>query len=56
VEMNASSTRSKKSMQEQVADQLGTCSILSYDKGKVHIGEMVHRLVLAWVVFSTYCA
>ena len=33
VEMNASSTRSKKSIQERVADQLKTCSILAYDTG-----------------------
>lgn len=37
VEMNASSTRSKKSIQEEVADQLKTCSILAYNTGNATV-------------------
>lgn len=51
MEMNASSTRSKKSIQEQVADQLRTCSILAYNTGndtcainKINCVENIDRL------------
>ena len=45
VELNASSTRSKKSIQEQVADQLKTCSILAYNTDGEYVCQCICKIM-----------
>ena len=52
VEMNASSTRSKKSIQEQVADQLKTCSILAYNTGNAVLKYLSYRGNFRGILYS----